>query len=273
MIPYSIMLIHLRVDLSHASANLSPSQCREYGHLPADATLEQEEDFHASLNAQWGPDFPNGLVIAFPGMDTLMSSLFHRVRQLSVCASSMNIAIIDPILQQKLTKNLLLLERQVNASIWSPCLNRIRQQGSRTPLQEAVRICSCTWHSAILVYIHVTLRRTPISSRVVQKLVKRTRDELGTLSEDELWVRFPYDFLLWVCILVGAAAVEEEDKNWLCKLFVRLRKGQEAGLRRWEDAKKVLMRFAWVEHLCERPCRGFWEMAERTSRGENKSDE
>lgn len=30
-------------------------------------------------------------------------------------------------------------------------------------------------------------------------------------------------------------------------------------LDKWEDAKAVVTEFAWVEHLCDVPCRAFWE--------------
>lgn len=161
-----------------------------------------------------------------------------------------------------------MLETQINASIWSMNRNSIRQHGDalRTPASEAVRACTRTWHGSALLYIHLILRQAlPAANHaMVAKVAARVKTSLRILTEEELWVWFPKEFLLWVLCLVGTTEEGGEhtseaigpDRLWLLLMLSRLR--NMMGLDTWEDGKAVVMQFAWVAHLCDVPCQAFW---------------
>jgi hypothetical protein len=192
-------------------------------------------------------------------MDITTSKLFHRVRQLSALATSIAGSKVDQEVQIRYTRAIQLLERQVNASIWSLNLNNIRQHGSATrPKQPiAVRTCTRTWHCTTLIFIYMVLRKTPPSSQTVEKLVRRAKFSLQILTPDELRVHFPPLFLLWVLVMAGIASSRHTDRLWLLQTLKRLR--HKLALDSWEAAKTILVQFAWVDHLCARPAILVWK--------------
>lgn len=251
-------------DLCHASSNLSRPRFPLYQlhSLAENPGIAEEELFLELLNDRWGPDFPASPVIVLNGMDQITARLFHRVRQLSDLANRMNYPKADPKLQQKFTNGILLLERQVIASVWSLNTNNLRQHGlgSRPRESDAVRTCARTWHCTTLTYIHMVLRQAPITSKVVEKLVNRVRLSLKILTPEELWVHFPPRFLLWVLMLAGAASVGHPEQFWLKEQLRELR--LVLGLESWEDAKTILWQFAWVDQWCTKPCKKFWDQSD-----------
>lgn len=133
---------------------------------------------------------------------------------------------------------MLLLEGQVNTSIWSLARNNIRQHGStlQPRAHDSVRACTRTWHATCRLYIHLFLRRAHPGPRsiILSKVATRVKYSLKILSETELWVSFPKPFLLWVLCIVGAAesglgqipmygGYTPEDRIWLLQILGKLR--------------------------------------------------
>jgi hypothetical protein len=248
-----------RVDLVDATSNLTKPRFSPHQPRKKDSNIADEEEFQARLDAQWDVDFPPDPVIMLDGMDNTTAKLFHRVRQLSALATSIAGSKVDREVQIRYTQAIQLLERQVNASIWSLNLNNIRQHGSATrPKQPiAVRTCIRTWHCTTLIFIYMVLRKTPPSSQIVEKLVRRAKFSLQILTPDELWVHFPPLFLLWVLVMAGIASARHTDRLWLLQTLKRLR--HKLALDSWEAAKAILVQFAWVDHLCARPAGLVWK--------------
>ncbi|KAE8447010.1 hypothetical protein EG329_011144 [Mollisiaceae sp. DMI_Dod_QoI] len=223
--------------------------------IPANPTLEQEKEIITQLDSEWGPEFMYDTITTFEGMDALTAKLFHRVRQMSILATRLYAMEPNPTFQRQYTEGMLLLERQVIASVWSLSSNN-RRQRSET---KAVKACTRTWHSTVLTYIHMFLRHThPNSRRVtVDKVAARLRYSLKILTPTELWFDFPPNFLLWVLVIAGVAAEGHPDRKWLLHLLSQLRERQE--LETWDKALLILKEYAWVDHLCTEPCKGFFE--------------
>lgn len=223
--------------------------------MPANPTLEQEKAIQDCLDAEWGPEFPLTHIIFYEGMDASTAKLFHRVRQLSALATRLDAMKLNPVFQRQFTEGMLLLERQVIASVWSMSSNNRRQKTDT----KAVRICARSWHSTILTYIHMFLRRTHRNSWrvIVDKVAARLRYSIKILTPTELWVDFPSQFLLWVLVIAGAAADGHPDRKWLAGLLSELRGNR--GWETWGEALKVLKEYAWVDYLCSEPCKKFFE--------------
>ncbi|KAH7400171.1 hypothetical protein BKA64DRAFT_707857 [Cadophora sp. MPI-SDFR-AT-0126] len=267
------------VDVSHASANLSPPRFLSIqANIPTrlKPTLDEEMILFNALNGKWPDTFPSGPVTVFEGMDDITAYIFHRVRQISSLAS--RIYTSNPKseateeLRQQYSQGMLLLEGQINASIWSLARNNVRQHGSSTQARAAdsVRACTRTWHATCLLYTHLILRRAYPSPKsiIISKVTTRVKYSLKILSETELWVSFPKPFLLWVLCIVGIAESGagqlpayggnvSGDKMWLLQVLGKLRRVM--GLGSWEEAKAIVTQFAWVEHLCNLPSRRFWD--------------
>ncbi|KAF8848972.1 hypothetical protein BDZ45DRAFT_252598 [Acephala macrosclerotiorum] len=246
------------VDTCHAAANITRPRflsVQSHKTMPANPTFEQEKAIHDCLDAEWDPEFPLTAIMFYEGMDVSTAKLFHRVRQLSALATRLDAMKLDPVFQRQFTEGMLLLERQVIASIWSMASNNRRQRTDT----KAVRACARTWHSTILTYIHMFLRRTHRNSWrvVVDKVAARLRYSLKILTPTELWVDFPPKFLLWVLVIAGAATDGHPDRKWLAGLLSRLKGRQK--LESWEEALPILKEYAWVDNLCSEPCRKFFE--------------
>jgi hypothetical protein len=251
-----------RVDLVDATSNLTRPRLSPYQPRTKNLTVADEEEFQARLDAEWGPGFPPGPVIILDGMDEATAKLFHRVRQLSAKANNMATTVIQPEVQRRHTQAIQLLERQVNASVWSLNLNNIRQHGSaaRPRRSMVVRTCTRTWHCLTLIYIYMVLRKTPPSSQTLEKLVRRAKLSLQILTHEELWIHFPPRFLLWVLVVVNIAAAGHPDRLWLLQTLKQLQ--QKLGLDSWEAAKAILVQFAWVDDVCTRPSSLLWKELE-----------
>ena len=252
-------LIFSRVDLADATSNLTKPRFLSHQPPTKNSTASDEEEFEASLDAQWGPDFPPDQVKMLEGMDNRTAKLFHRVRQLSTIANRMAVSNLDPEFQTQYTQGIQLLERQVNAAVWSLNLNNIRQHGSATRPKESivVRTCTRTWHCATLTFIYMVLRQTPTSSQIVEKLARRLKFSLRILTPEELWDHFPPRFLLWVLVVANIASTGHADRLWLLQTLKQLR--EKIALENWEAAKVILVELAWVEHVCTRPAILIWK--------------
>lgn len=198
-----------------------------------------------------------------------MVKLFHRLRQLSTLATTMEGPAVDSSLQQIFTDRMMLFESQVNASVWSMALNNVRQHGSanRPRASAAVRACARTWHTTVLLYLYFILRKTPAGSRVVQKLVARSKISLLNLTREEMWSHFPPKLLLWALFIAGIASVGCTERLWFSEILGQLRGSLQ--LESWEDVKGILIEYAWVEAFCSRPCMKFWEESSITQVLEN----
>lgn len=247
-----------RVDTSHSVANITRPRflaIRVHKTMPPNPTLEQEIVVKKSLDEEWGPEFPLTDVKTYDGMDTITAKLFHRIRQLSTLATQYCAQKLNPIHQRQYTEGLLLIERQVIASVWSMSTNNLRQRNET----KAVKACTRTWHSTVLTYIHVFLRHTPRNSWkvVVDKVAARGRYSLKILNPTELWDDFPRKLLLWVLLISGVAADEHPDRRWLLVLLSQLRGKLE--LRSWDDALVILKEYAWVDDFCTEPGKKIFE--------------
>lgn len=253
------LVVFCRVDQVDATSNLTKPRISPYQPRTKDLNTADEEEFQTRLDAQWGPDFPSEPVIVLEGMDNATAKLFHRVRQLSVIANSMTGLQVDPEVQIRYTGAIQLLERQINASVWSLNLNNIRQHGSATrPRQSiAVRTCTRTWHCTTLIFVYTVLRKTPPTSQIVEKLVRRCKFSLVILTAEELWIHFPPKFLLWVLVVSSIASAGHADRLWFLQTLKQLQ--QKLALGSWEAAKTILTHFAWVEHICTRPASLIWK--------------
>jgi Fungal specific transcription factor domain len=192
-------------------------------------------------------------------MDEATAGLFHRLRQLSALANSMAGSQVSPEMRTKYTECIPLLERQLNASVWSMNLNNIRQHGSATRQKEsiAVRTCTRTLHCATLIFIYMVLRKTNPGSQIVEKVARRSKFSLKILTFEELWVHFPPRFLLWALVVTNVASAGHADRLWLMQTLKALR--DKLALDSWEAAKAILVKFAWVDHLCTRSASLIWK--------------
>lgn len=167
------LITFARSDLVNATYNVTKPR---YLRQPpkSNASAADEEKFEANLDAQWGPDLPSDPVIVLEGMDRRVARRFHRVRQLSAFANKMVRSNVNPERQEQYNQGVYLLECQVNASIWSLSLKNIRQHYSTKQPKEsiAIRTCCGTWHCTNLIHIHLMLRKTPTSSKTIEKLGK-----------------------------------------------------------------------------------------------------
>ena len=247
--------------MCYATSNMTQPRLRTHRPLPIQPTIADEEALNISLNSEWGPEFPENTAKQFDGMDAGTSKLFHRVRQLSSLASRLYASNESPDLQQLYTDRMLLFERQMIASIWSLGLNNIRQHGSPAQPRSsaAVRACTRTLHSTILTYLYVVLRQTPPNSQTVEKLTGRLKYSLQILTQDELWVHFPTELLLWMVVIAGTACAGRIEELWFCQLLIQVRHVLQLDF--WEKAKEILVEYAWVDQICDRPCRAFWEQS------------
>jgi hypothetical protein len=73
-----------RVDLCHATANLTKPQFQTHAPLPLYYTIEEEVLLQSTLNRKWGAEYPESPIKQYDGMDAAVAKLFHRLRQLSV---------------------------------------------------------------------------------------------------------------------------------------------------------------------------------------------
>jgi len=206
----------VRVDVSHASANLAPPRflsLQARTPTPPSPTLDDELLLFSDLNSQWPHTLPSPPITVYEGMDDITAHIFHRVRQLSSLASRIHACSpsseSEEELRRQYTQGMLLLEGQVNTSIWSLARNNVRQHGSafQPRADDSVRACTRTWHATCLLYIHLFLRRAQPGPKsiIISKVATRVKYSLKILSETELWVSFPKPFLLWVLCIVGAA--------------------------------------------------------------------
>lgn len=248
-----------RVDLCHASANLLRPRFGIHHPLPPFPTFEDEVTLHASLNEQWGTEFPDSPVKHYDGMDHLQVSLFHRLRQLSALAPEVDKANVDSTLQHTFIDKVILFQHQVTTSIWSMEINNVRQHGSlaRQQAPAAVKASARTWHTSVIIYIYLVLKELPPSTQIVKKLVARCRISLENLSPTELWCDVPPRFLFWVLVIVGAASVPELERTWARGLLVEMR--DRLQIESWDVAKKMLEDYAWVESRCDKVCKAFWD--------------
>ncbi|KAK0104270.1 hypothetical protein ONS96_005362 [Cadophora gregata f. sp. sojae] len=208
------------VDVSHASANLRPPRFLSMQAkipTPPTQTLDEEISLLNALNSQWPGVFPSSPIRVYEGMDDITACMFHRVRQLSSLASRIHacrpVSEETEYLRQQYTQGMLLLEGQVNTSIWSLARNNVRQHGSSTQAraEDSVRACTRTWHGTCLLYIHLFLRRALIGPKsiIISKIVTRVKYSLRILNDTELWVSFPKPFLLCAMGFVRSGGCRE----------------------------------------------------------------
>jgi hypothetical protein len=247
-----------RVDLGHASSNLSRPRLGMHRTISPVLTVQGEESFNALVDSEWGPGLPGEPITLYEGMDPLQARIFHRLKQLSLLTLAVDKPHPNPALQTTFTNGIIILEHQVCSSTWSVGLNQIRQHGSATRHRApaANRACARTWHITIVIYLYAVLRLLPPSAQCLVKLVTRCKISLERCSPTELWCHFPQRFLLWVLLIAGSTSTESE-RAWFGVLLVELRKRMQ--LPSWKDAKTIVQEYVWVESRCGKPCKAFWD--------------
>ncbi|KAE9375961.1 hypothetical protein N431DRAFT_481151 [Stipitochalara longipes BDJ] len=243
------------VDLCNASLVVERPKFAPHDHLGPEPSLSDEEALSRFLNDQWDATFVGQLPLkAFDGMDALGTSIFHRLRQMSLLLSVDQFIATGPN-QQKYTRSVLLLERQINASAHGMVLNNIRHRG----LPSLAPTCR-TFHISGLIYLYMVLRKIPIRSSVFDSFTRRLKTAIDLLEPRQLWGHFPLEYLLWTLVIGGTASLGRPERPFFLGLASKLSKYLQ--LKSWEQSKAILLDFAWVESICEEPCKAFWNELE-----------
>jgi hypothetical protein len=106
------------------------------------------------------------------------------------------------------------------------------------------------------LFLYLVLRKVPVGSRVLEKLVARFKISLLSLTSVEMWIHFPPKLLMWALFIAGTTSLGA-DRLWLGELLSQLR--MMLHLESWEELKAVLIEYAWVEVTCSSPCKALWD--------------
>lgn len=210
--------------------------------------------FATIWDEQWGISAPQltGFQM-YDGMTMLKATMFHRIKQLTFIRSKvLLIRELDTDTQQRFTRNVLLIERQINAIV-----NRPGAKGNTGSLP----IRCMPFYSSALLFVYLALREVPISSSILDNFITRLRTALGILEPERIWRDFPPSFLLWVLFIGGWAAEGRLDRPWYLSYVAWL--STQMQLEFWGEAKGVLTQYCFVDSLCEIPCRMLWDEAKR----------
>lgn len=70
---------------------------------------------------------------------------------------------------------------------------------------------------------------------------------------------------MWLAFIGGAAVTGTKDRAWFVARLAKGKANMELHIQSWEDAKRELMRFYWVENIHGEFCRVLWEDALMTA--------
>jgi hypothetical protein len=209
------------------------------------------------------PPFSSFPVHIHPNFDPVMARILQQLRQISSIATYYPPNSPSP--QRPIyTRHALILEIHINTSFWANKMN------ASWKVDLATTATSACFHNASFIYVNIALREIPIGVAVYDKMVSRVKGALGFLDLDQAgdasrWFgSFEPGFLLWVLVVAGAAAFGRVERGWFVKILVRLR--EILGLRRWEDARHMLMGWPWVENTFAELVQVFWDECERLQR-------
>ncbi len=219
-----------------------------YAKDPEGATEEVLTDFVLEV---WNNTFhlPEPMK-RYEGMHNPMAGIFHGVRQLSRLLSS-NPAVLCTADQQRYILSAWIIEMQTNCSSYSEGAIRVRMESNQN-----LHITYWAWNISIAIYNYLVFRSMPRSSSVFDILVTRLKSNLDSIDPEQLWSSFPLPLLLWILVIGGWAATDRPEYPFFLTQVSRLRRS--LGLEIWEQAKLILLEYAWVEHICELPCKSFW---------------
>jgi len=124
------------------------------------------------------------------------------------------------------------------------------------------QLACCIAALAFLRTIHHYHRVLKIGSFIANHLadgalIRKLRECVEMVDNDEGQLR---DFVLWMLFMGGILVNgKRKERAWFVAKLGRIR--LEMGIERWEEAKKKLMGFFWVEVVHEKIGREMWEEA------------
>jgi hypothetical protein len=190
---------------------------------------------------------------SYEGLDVLETRLFHRLRQLTILAASDPLWTSGPK-QQAYASAVLLLERQIGVAVQQRVAFR-RRVGviTFTPPR-------CILYIPCLVFCYMILRLTPVRCSIYDPLVLRMKTYIDRMTPGQLFERFSREFWFWALLFVGAASMGRSQLAYFKRITEQLCKLLH--IHSWEEAKTTLQDFAWVDSICERHCKPFWDTLE-----------
>lgn len=87
----------------------------------------------------------------------------------------------------------------------------------------------------------------PNSYNALQELVQRLKTSIEVCKVDRLAITLP-DFLLWILVLGGIAALEKPQRPWYVAQLAKLAK--KTDIYDWERIVEKLSHFLWLESAC-----------------------
>jgi hypothetical protein len=115
-----------------------------------------------------------------------------------------------------------------------------------------VRACALS----ATIYVYLFLRRIPILSPVFDCMVEQVREDFGR-TETIVHQLYPPELLFWLLFVAGSASLRRHERSWFRGKLARYR--DILKLRRWNAARKLLEKQAWLETPGEFLGRALWE--------------
>ena len=206
--------------------------------------------FAAVWSQHWGIQATETLSFQrYNGMGMTMATILNRISQLLLIRSKVQtIRELDTDTQQRFTTKVLLIERHINAAIhWPTAIGEIG----------FIPTLCMPFYSSALLFVYLVLRELPTTSSILDNFVTRLKTALSYLKVEKFWRESPHGFLLWVLFIGGWAAEGRSDRSWystqLAWLSMRMK------VEMWEHAKSLLNEYAFMNCLCDRPCRELWD--------------
>jgi hypothetical protein len=116
-------------------------------------------------------------------------------------------------------------------------------------LEEALRMAG-------LLYMKETLREYPLAVLGSINLVRRLKEALVEISENE---RFG-PMLMWLFFMGAIPSKKGQDRAWFTAQLVKL--AMKMGIDTWEEVKSVLQSVVFIDRIHGEACKGLWEEIE-----------
>lgn len=108
---------------------------------------------------------------------------------------------------------------------------------------------------AALIYSNIVLRKMPCASAVLSHLTNELRLASDDIDLAANWEN-KTELLLWVLFQGGAAATEEQMRNWYLGHLSRVCK--VLGVQTWNDIFEILDSFVWARCDLVKRCKPLW---------------
>lgn len=255
-----LVLTEIRVDLSNATAVRKKPHFLPFESPISYSTYSDSETIWKYCDTQWDQEFLFNLPMkCFQGLDMIENRLFHRLRQLTAMIPS------DPFIpnrtyQQAYINSVLLLERQIGVVVQERLAFKARF-GELTLTPPA-----CLFYIPSLIFCYMILRPTPVRSSIYGQFILRMKNHIDQLAPRQVFSRFPPDFWFWAMIIAGAASMGRPEQRYFQRITVQLCGILE--VYSWQSAKEIMREFAWVDPVCDRTCKAFWDALEGTEESE-----